>query len=127
MLMPLPSTLRRLLTEYETLLSAAGTTPPSQRLRDLEYTLCVSTGTREITQALETARFYLAACTDTPTAADGKRGPERHAYDASREASTISANFFQHKIDALRPTGGERPCPRSAALPGAKAARGGGQ
>ncbi|MFJ9346524.1 DUF5133 domain-containing protein [Streptomyces sp. NPDC101237] len=62
MLMPDPATLRRLLTEYETLLVAEarvdGTEPPA-RLEDLVYTLCVSTGTREIAEALRVAHDYL--------------------------------------------------------------------
>ncbi|MFD7679183.1 DUF5133 domain-containing protein [Streptomyces sp. NPDC060187] len=60
MLMPLPSTLSALLTDYEKL---ATETPNDelhgQRLRDLTYTLCVSTGTRTIDDALTTARAYL--------------------------------------------------------------------
>ncbi|MFD9099090.1 DUF5133 domain-containing protein [Streptomyces collinus] len=62
MLMPLPATLRRLVREYETLLAEetlAGETAPSPALQDLAYTLCVSTGTREVTQALEVASAYL--------------------------------------------------------------------
>ncbi|MGW2787466.1 DUF5133 domain-containing protein [Streptomyces populi] len=59
MLMPLPATLRRLVKEYETLL-AEQADPSGQRLRDLTYTLCVSTGTREITDALAVARSFLA-------------------------------------------------------------------
>ncbi|MFQ3555428.1 DUF5133 domain-containing protein [Streptomyces gramineus] len=62
MLMPHPATLRRLLTEYETLLAAdtrADGTTPGARLEDLVYTLCVSTGTREIAHALRAAHDYL--------------------------------------------------------------------
>ncbi|MEU6278397.1 DUF5133 domain-containing protein [Streptomyces populi] len=59
MLMPLPATLRRLVKEYETLL-AEQEDPSGQRLRDLAYTLCVSTGTREIADALAAARSFLA-------------------------------------------------------------------
>ncbi|MER7936149.1 MULTISPECIES: DUF5133 domain-containing protein [unclassified Streptomyces] len=62
MLMPHPATLRRLLTEYETLLAAdtrADGTAPGARLEDLVYTLCVSTGTREIAHALRAAHDYL--------------------------------------------------------------------
>ncbi|MFE9812837.1 DUF5133 domain-containing protein [Streptomyces sp. NPDC005227] len=127
MLMPLPSTLRRLLTEYGTLLASTGTTPPGQRLRDLDYTLCVSTGTREITQALETAHSYLATRAGTPTVAGKKRGPERAAADASPKAPFITATVFQHEVGALRRAGGEHPRPRPAALPGADTAQGGGQ
>jgi hypothetical protein len=64
-LMPHPEYLRRLVEEYETLRASAGTGAPAPeraaRLRDLEYTLCVSTGTRDVAGALETARTRLAA------------------------------------------------------------------
>ncbi|MFD6298286.1 DUF5133 domain-containing protein [Streptomyces sp. NPDC060235] len=62
MLMPLPATLRRLVTEYEALTATGGDTTAAANLRltDLSYTLCVSTGTRDITDALDTARSYLA-------------------------------------------------------------------
>ncbi|KAB1988275.1 DUF5133 domain-containing protein [Streptomyces triticiradicis] len=59
MLMPLPATLRRLVKECETLL-AEQEDPSGRRLRDLAYTLCVSTGTREIADALVVARSFLA-------------------------------------------------------------------
>ncbi|MER5876152.1 DUF5133 domain-containing protein [Streptomyces sp. NPDC001910] len=70
MLMPLPTTLQRLVSEYETLLAeerSASTTSGSQRLNDVAYTLCVSTGTREISDALDTARVYLARAATAPT------------------------------------------------------------
>ncbi|GAA3812692.1 DUF5133 domain-containing protein [Streptomyces chiangmaiensis] len=63
MLIPHPAVLRRLLEEYE---AAAMNEPddgrgePGPRTRDLAYTLCVSTGTRDVRQALETARRQLA-------------------------------------------------------------------
>ncbi|MGW6260965.1 DUF5133 domain-containing protein [Streptomyces sp. NPDC055085] len=62
MLMPLPATLRRLVTEYEALTASEGNTTAAARLRltDLSYTLCVSTATRDISDALNTARSYLA-------------------------------------------------------------------
>ncbi|MET7986615.1 MULTISPECIES: DUF5133 domain-containing protein [unclassified Streptomyces] len=59
MLTPHRATLRRLVTEYETLV-AEEEPPTGRRLRDLTYTLCVSTGTRDIADALATARTYLA-------------------------------------------------------------------
>ncbi|MET9257485.1 DUF5133 domain-containing protein [Streptomyces sp. NPDC048182] len=64
MLMPSPAVLRRLVDEYE---AAALTEPvdaagrPSPRVRDLAYTLCVSTGTRDVGRALDAARRWLAA------------------------------------------------------------------
>lgn len=62
MLMPHPETLRELVAEYEALAAeeaAGGTGRPSRRAQDLAYTLCVSTGTREVRQALAAARRQL--------------------------------------------------------------------
>ncbi|MGQ4351090.1 DUF5133 domain-containing protein [Streptomyces sp. SAS_275] len=61
MLMPLPATLSALVTDYEKLAAelAPGDERHGQRLRDLEYILCVSTGTRTVDDALTTARTYL--------------------------------------------------------------------
>ncbi|CAL9352658.1 DUF5133 domain-containing protein [Streptomyces werraensis] len=59
MLKPDPTVLRRLVDEYETL-TAAPATAPESRIADLAYTLCVSTGTRDVGRALATARAWLA-------------------------------------------------------------------
>ncbi|MGW6488403.1 DUF5133 domain-containing protein [Streptomyces sp. NPDC055056] len=63
MLMPLPATLSALLTDYEKL--AAEQTPNDelrgQRMRDLTYTLCVSTGTRTIDDALTYLNTHITA------------------------------------------------------------------
>lgn len=69
MLMPHPVMLRRLVEEYEALVAhgsdlEAGTGRRDLRTQDLAYTLCVSTGTREVGQALEVARRMLAAAHD---------------------------------------------------------------
>ncbi|MFD3376378.1 MULTISPECIES: DUF5133 domain-containing protein [unclassified Streptomyces] len=65
MLMPHPATLRRLVDEYEALIAPGGESgavaKPDQRAQDLAYTLCVSTGTRDVRRALERARRHLAA------------------------------------------------------------------
>ncbi|WP_340384882.1 DUF5133 domain-containing protein [Streptomyces sp. SS7] len=60
MLRPHPAVLRVLVEEYEALTASDG---PGTRTRsqDLAYTLCVSTGTRDVGVALETARSWLAA------------------------------------------------------------------
>ncbi|MFD9497458.1 MULTISPECIES: DUF5133 domain-containing protein [unclassified Streptomyces] len=60
MRIPLPATLSRLGTEYEALTAHEREAVPSahQRLTDRSFTLCVSTGTREITDALRVARSY---------------------------------------------------------------------
>ncbi|MCF3137008.1 DUF5133 domain-containing protein [Streptomyces olivochromogenes] len=68
MLMPHPATLRKLVDEYESLLAeepAAGARTTGPRAQDLAYTLCVSTGTREVRLALEAARSQLAASAST--------------------------------------------------------------
>ncbi|MFJ2002508.1 DUF5133 domain-containing protein [Streptomyces chartreusis] len=66
MLIPHPAILRRLVEEYEALMAHKGDVPDAGRRRelrvqDLAYTLCVSTGTREVGQALARARDMLAA------------------------------------------------------------------
>ncbi|MDQ1040938.1 hypothetical protein QFZ75_007354 [Streptomyces sp. V3I8] len=64
MLMPHPATLRKLVEEYEALVAhrtETGAVKPDQRTQDLEYTLCVSTGTRDVRSALDRARRHLAA------------------------------------------------------------------
>ncbi|ELS50389.1 DUF5133 domain-containing protein [Streptomyces viridochromogenes] len=66
MLMPHPVVLRGLVEEYEALMAREGGGEAGKGLRaqDLAYTLCVSTGTREVGQALATARRLLAAARD---------------------------------------------------------------
>ncbi|MDG9724581.1 MULTISPECIES: DUF5133 domain-containing protein [unclassified Streptomyces] len=64
MLMPHPVVLRGLVDEYEVAVvhePADDTGGPGPRTRDLAYTLCVSTGTRDVARALEAARHWLAA------------------------------------------------------------------
>ncbi|MEU0195065.1 DUF5133 domain-containing protein [Streptomyces afghaniensis] len=63
MLRPHPAVLRRLVDEYEALSAAVRASDPadvSARARDLAYTLCVSTGTRDVERALEAAHQWLA-------------------------------------------------------------------
>ncbi|MEV5440923.1 DUF5133 domain-containing protein [Streptomyces sp. NPDC052682] len=62
MLRPHPTVLRRLVDEYESLSAAEGApgSVASARARDLAYTLCVSTGTRDVGHALEAAHRWLA-------------------------------------------------------------------
>lgn len=70
MLIPDLARLRGLVDEYEALRAeeaATGAASPA-RARDLAYTLCVSTGTRDVRQALEAARRLL-----TPAAAPAAR------------------------------------------------------
>ncbi|MFE9119929.1 DUF5133 domain-containing protein [Streptomyces sp. NPDC007172] len=62
MLMAHPVVLRDLLDEYEVLVSlnaADGDEVTRQRLDDVTYTLCVSTGTRDIDAAVIAARHRL--------------------------------------------------------------------
>lgn len=82
MLRPHPAVLRRLVDEYEALAAAEAAVGPAEqnpRARDLAYTLCVSTGTRDVERALEAAHQWLAAApapVREPTAAtSGQREP----------------------------------------------------
>ena len=62
MLTPHPTTLRRLVEEYDTLLATEALTDDASaatRLQDLTYTLCVTTGTQEVAHALRAAHDYL--------------------------------------------------------------------
>ncbi|MFC9731908.1 DUF5133 domain-containing protein [Streptomyces roseolus] len=62
MLMAHPAVLRNLIEQYETLkvLQAEnGTEEVRRRMDDLAYTLCVSTGTRDVDAALIAARHRL--------------------------------------------------------------------
>jgi hypothetical protein len=52
-----PDTLRELLTRYEALRARPG---QRQELEDVSYTLCVSTATRDIQDALRVARAHIA-------------------------------------------------------------------
>ncbi|MEU9350320.1 DUF5133 domain-containing protein [Streptomyces griseoloalbus] len=64
MLKPHPIVLRRLVEEYEALVAAGSAGGPAvrdARIGDLAYTLCVSTGTRDVRHALGTAHRWLAA------------------------------------------------------------------
>ncbi|MDL5199406.1 DUF5133 domain-containing protein [Streptomyces sp. ALI-76-A] len=64
MLIPHPAFLRELVEKYEALAAeeaAPGAAGGNPRARDLAYTLCVSTGTRDVRLALETARRLLTA------------------------------------------------------------------
>ncbi|UOB07864.1 DUF5133 domain-containing protein [Streptomyces sp. HP-A2021] len=63
MLRPHPAVLRRLVDEYQALSAVVRASDPadaSARARDLAYTLCVSTGTRDVERALEVAHQWLA-------------------------------------------------------------------
>ncbi|WP_432138090.1 MULTISPECIES: DUF5133 domain-containing protein [unclassified Streptomyces] len=82
MLMPHPAVLRRLVDEYEALTAsdekADRRTEADIRAQDLAYTLCVSTGTRDVRHALQTAHRWLSHHGSAPTA--GPAGADPRAY-----------------------------------------------
>ncbi|MFI7321967.1 DUF5133 domain-containing protein [Streptomyces venezuelae] len=85
MLMARP-VLKNLLEQYETLSARhaeQGSKETLRRLEDVSYTLCVSTGTRDIDAALAAARHRLA----TTAAAPGHRA--RHA--ATKNAQALAS------------------------------------
>lgn len=62
MLMAHPAVLRNLVEQYETLRilnGEEGSAEVRQRMDDVAYTLCVSTGTQDVDAALIAARYYL--------------------------------------------------------------------
>ncbi|MEU9371644.1 DUF5133 domain-containing protein [Streptomyces avermitilis] len=62
MLMAHPAVLRNLVEQYETLRALHaenGSTEVRQRMDDVAYTLCVSTGTKDVEAALVAARHRL--------------------------------------------------------------------
>ncbi|MFF3501459.1 DUF5133 domain-containing protein [Streptomyces sp. NPDC003247] len=79
MLMPHPAVLRKLVDEYETV-TATGPAETDPRAQDLAYTLCVSTGTRDITLALESARRWLAAAAEADAATRPHTDDGPHVY-----------------------------------------------
>ncbi|WP_320781617.1 DUF5133 domain-containing protein [Streptomyces sp. CRN 30] len=79
MLKPHPVILRKLVEEYEELVAREGEERDdrtnSRRAQDLAYTLCVSTGTRDVRRALEEAYRLLAAAQEPMTGGRRPRGP----------------------------------------------------
>lgn len=72
MLMADPTILRSLVEQYEALTAPHapdGTPEARRRIEDVTYTLCVSTGTREVGSALAAARRRLAMADGEPDAA----------------------------------------------------------
>ncbi|GAA5082394.1 hypothetical protein GCM10023336_77110 [Streptomyces similanensis] len=91
MLMPHPEFLRKLVHEYETALAEetmAAAAGRHTRSQDLAYTLCVSTGTRDVRSALETARRMLAAAAP---AAERRVPTVREVVPAPRETAVPAA------------------------------------
>ncbi|MDO0929183.1 DUF5133 domain-containing protein [Streptomyces sp. TG1A-8] len=103
MLKPHPATLRTLVEAYETLLAEetlAGVAEPSPRLRDLAYTLCVSTGTREVTDALDTAHAHLAATTPAHRSAPPVTAVRPRRATAVRRTGPVVAAGLAASADA---------------------------
>ncbi|MFI9549043.1 DUF5133 domain-containing protein [Streptomyces sp. NPDC052016] len=80
MLMPHPAVLRKLVDEYEAATAGGSAEAKNARAQDLAYTLCVSTGTRDVTLALEAARRWLAAAAEADAAARPRTDDGPHVY-----------------------------------------------
>ncbi|GGS08932.1 hypothetical protein GCM10010269_54970 [Streptomyces humidus] len=89
MLMPHPAVLRKLVDEYEAL-SATGAAEACAQERDLAYTPCVSTGTRDVDEALQTARRWLEAAAAADTAARSQATAARSQATAARSQATAA-------------------------------------
>ncbi|MEV5433250.1 DUF5133 domain-containing protein [Streptomyces sp. NPDC052701] len=104
MLRPHPAVLSRLVEEYEALAAVeavGGAAEPASRARDLEYTLCVSTGTRDVKDALETAHRWLASATAPETTTARKTLPVGEPVPA-RSASPLSRPLPLRRTPPLR-------------------------
>ena len=77
--MPHPAVLRTLVDEYEAA-TAARTPEAEARAQDLAYTLCVSTGTREVGDALDTAHRWLTAAAAADAAGRPHSDEDAHVY-----------------------------------------------
>ncbi|MFJ8803430.1 DUF5133 domain-containing protein [Streptomyces sp. NPDC102487] len=113
MLMPLPAALRRLVAQYEMLLAEEtliGDADTRARLEDLAYTLCVATGTREITDALTAARSYLAspALTRVPQFPSPPQ-PEAERKAASSAPATAQRPALRDRTGRSKSTAGAVP------------------
>ncbi|MFK4148751.1 DUF5133 domain-containing protein [Streptomyces sp. NPDC004065] len=86
--MPHPEFLRRLVDEYEAVL-ACESADRSIRAQDLAYTLCVTTGTREVGAALEAARHMLAAAAEPLCALPAEPPAGRRAASPSVPARRV--------------------------------------
>ncbi|MGW1257761.1 DUF5133 domain-containing protein [Streptomyces sp. NPDC002513] len=78
-LVPDPKTVRGLLTRYASLriaLAERNTPERARELEDVSYTLCVMTGTRTVSEAVQAADALLVAGTgrDTARRTDGESG-----------------------------------------------------
>lgn len=105
MLMPHPAVLRTLVDEYEAL-SVTATAEARAQERDLAYTLCVSTGTRDVNEALRTARRWLEAA----SAADTAARPQATAPSPKTTAARPRTTVVRPQTTAARPqTGKARP------------------
>ncbi|MEU7059484.1 DUF5133 domain-containing protein [Streptomyces sp. NPDC046197] len=108
MLTPHPEILRSLVDDYEaaaaaqTAAAAGPATAPSTRVQDLAYTLCVSTGTRDVGRALEKARRMLAAT--APEAAQARTARPATTM-AAGPATTMAAGPATTMAAQVRPAG----------------------
>ncbi|GGZ96833.1 DUF5133 domain-containing protein [Streptomyces echinoruber] len=110
MLTPHPALLRRLVDDYEEALAEEAADPASgagTRAQDLAYTLCVSTATRDVEAALETARRILAESATAvepapyvpaPAAADPARATIRPPAPVSAPAGPAPAAYPRRAV-----------------------------
>ncbi|WP_299538667.1 DUF5133 domain-containing protein [uncultured Streptomyces sp.] len=99
MLLAHPAVLEGLLTRYEKLVrrrdelltsDATDAAPVLRRLEDVSYTLCVSTGTRDIDEALAAAREQLAGTEREVWAVDRTLPADAPGTPASAAPSSVT-------------------------------------
>ncbi|MFF1544968.1 DUF5133 domain-containing protein [Streptomyces sp. NPDC058291] len=104
MLMPHPAVLRKLVDEYEAL-SANDSDEARAQERDLAYTLCVSTGTRDVDEALRTARGWMEAA----AAADAAARPQTATIPPQTTVVRSQKTAIRPQPAAARPHSGDGP------------------
>ncbi|WP_459753850.1 DUF5133 domain-containing protein [Streptomyces sennicomposti] len=117
-LMPHPEFLRKLVHEYETALAeeaASAVAVRTTRAQDLAYTLCVSTGTREVRAALETARHMLAAAGAAPAAERRTPAATTHGTPAAAEHRAPAARELVPTPRKITHTAPPAPAPAATA------------
>lgn len=113
MLVAHPVVLRNLVKNYETLVllhAEAGGEEVRQRMDDVAYTLCISTGTRDIDAALIAARYQLpgAGPHDDSLVSAGETSDATPATGGHAQQSMAPATTSRQPIESATATGAGR-------------------
>ncbi|CAL9643476.1 hypothetical protein SUDANB19_06383 [Streptomyces sp. enrichment culture] len=120
MLMAHPAVLRDLVEQYETLRvlhAQEGSPEVRQRMNDVAYTLCVSTGTRDVDAALVAARHRLpGARPEDDSLLTARNAPGQAPTEANAAPAAPAADPVRQAADAGTGTAGTDPAAPSASV-----------